>query len=268
MAMTFVGSEGSKRSDIFSIDPTLVNMDETKNGRMFPVSDDAVTTMAESIARSGQQQPVTCRRLKDKSLELVSGFTRLKAIRLLYAKDPQWRIKVSIVELNDLESLMENIEENKHRNATTPLDDAFCMRKMLRDFSKSYSEIAAFYGVTEATVKRSLSLLVLPDRIQRKVASSELTTDAALKLAKLDESEIDDALAAAVNDDGHINGTEVARQVRERGVRVGHTVSELRKVLKDRNEPISLAILSYLKGDIGEVDLEEALDSCHPYAEV
>src|SRR5579863_8116929 len=102
MAMKFTGSDGAKRSDVFSIDPMLVGMDESRNGRMFPVSDEAVATMAASIERSGQFQAITCRRLPDKSIEVVSGFTRLKAVRLLYAKDPQWKIKVVVSELNDL----------------------------------------------------------------------------------------------------------------------------------------------------------------------
>ncbi len=270
MAMRFVGSEkseGGGRSDIFSVDPTLISMDESKNGRMFPVSDDAVQAMVESIERSGQLQPITCRRLKDKSIEIVSGFTRLKAFRLLYAKDPQYRINVKVVELSDFDSLMANIEENRQRNATTPLDDAFNMRRMERDFKRSRADIAAFYSCTEANVSRLVSLLALPDQVQRKIASQELTVDAASKLGKLTEPEIKSALEAAVaaSDNGHVDTAEVTKQVRARGVKVGRTISDLRRVLKDRNEDIAVAILAYLKGEIDDEALEAALDGSHQY---
>jgi ParB/RepB/Spo0J family partition protein len=268
MAMQFQGSEGAKRSDIYSVDPTTIIMDESKNGRMFPVSDADIDNLAANIKAVLQQHPVTCRRLSNKQLQLVSGYTRLKAILRLHVQDPKWRIRIQIVELNESDAFLANISENLKRNEVSPIDHAYNARRLESAFGFTREQTAEFFGWAPAKVARHLTLLTLPEKVQRQVASRELTVDAAIKLSKLDESEIDDALEAAVSDDGHINGTEVARQVRERGVRVGHTVSELRKVLRDRNEPIAIAILGYLKGDVDEVGLEEALDGSHPYQEV
>ncbi len=266
MAMQFQGSEGAKRSDIYSVDPTTIVVDESKNGRRFPVSDADIEDLKLNIQAVGQCQPITCRRLPDKRIQIVSGYTRLKAILRLHADDPRWRIKIQIGDLNESDAFIANVSENLKRNEVSPIDHAFNARRLERDFGFTRDNVALFFAWTPAKVARHLTLLTLPEKVQRQVASRELTVDAAIKLSKLDESEIDSALEAAVADDGHINGTEVARQVRERGIRVGHTVSELRKVLRDRNEPIAVALLAYLKGDLDEVGLEEALDVSHPYA--
>ncbi len=270
MAMRFEGSEGSKRSDIYAVDPTVIEIDESKLGRQFPVSDEAIDRLAANIKSVGQQQSITCRRLPDKRLQVVAGFSRLRAILKLHAEDQQWRINIRIVEMNEFDAFMVNVSENLHRNEVSPIDHAHNMRRMERDFGKTRVEIAKFFACTEANVSRLLALLSLPGHVQLKVSSGELTADSATKLGKLPEPEIKAALeaATAASDNGHVDTAEVTKQVRARGVKVGRTISDLRKVLKDRNEDVAVAILGFLKGDVDEIGLSEVLDRSHQYQEV
>ncbi len=270
MAMQFQGSEGAKRSDVYALDPTVITVDESKLGRHYPVADDKIDAIAANIKQIGQQQAVTCRRLADKRLQIVAGFSRHRAILKLHSEDPQWRINVKIVDLNEFDAFLANVSENLHRNEVSPIDHAHNMMRMGRDYGKSRAEIAVFYRCTEANVSRLLSLLILPELVQQKVSSGELTADSATKLGKLPEPEIKAALDAAVaaSDNGHVDTAEVTKQVRARGVKVGRTISDLRRVLKDRNEDVAVAILGFLKGEIDDEALETALDGSHQFQEV
>lgn len=264
MAMKIEVGEKARRSDLFHLKPSAIVVDWAQNGRTDEVSDEKVKRLAEDIRLHGQLQPISVRRLSDKRVKIVSGYTRLRAGLLLEQEDDQFRLAAQVRDINDEEAFLENIRENLIRNETTPIDNAFNMRRLMQNYGKSKTEIAEFYGISGSMVGNYLKLLSLPDAVRAKVSNGQLKMTAALKLAKLSEDEIEDALKESEDDDGNVNGGKVDKAARKRGAKVGRTISDLRKVLKDRSDTVSLALIAFLDGKGEPTDLTTILDKDAP----
>jgi ParB/RepB/Spo0J family partition protein len=188
--------------------------DEELNGRVKKVSQKDIEETAHSILEYGQLQPGRARKIKKGDnkgkYQLSFGFTRYKALKWgnetgLF--NPPLPMIVTVVDANDEESFIQNVVENRHRNATTPIDDAHNMRRLREQYGKSNTEIAKLYQVSQAYVSQLTKLLTLDSKTQAKVAEEKLTLNGALLLADSDipASEIPDLLKSCSDDDGKIN---------------------------------------------------------------
>lgn len=181
-----------KRSDMFKIKHDQIIIDETLRGRAFGVSSDEVEKIARSILEQGQLQPVGVRVLpEDKRVKLIYGFTRYAAIKLINETlQPGAGILVKCIATYDNEEagFITNIVENKARNQTTSIDDAMNQKRLRTVYGWDDDRIAKQYGITRGWLKQLEALTTLDHRIQRFVATGDLDTATAMRIAKLSET--------------------------------------------------------------------------------
>jgi ParB-like chromosome segregation protein Spo0J len=231
MALRISAGDDARRVDSFMVDPYQLLVAEEERGRHFAPSEDDILDMAASLCDRGQIQAVEARRVQGNALKLTLGFTRTAAARLIREgftgtdgkrrHDPAFLLKVNVVDGNDLHAFERNIVENQHRNATSPIDDAFNQERLRDRYGKTDAEIATLYGYRgTAKVTRLAKLLRLPPDQQRMVHDGQLGVDAAINLLDIPEASQAQVIEQAKAKGGKkVSGAAIKAQVREHVLR-------------------------------------------------
>jgi len=136
-----------------------------------------VSELAESIKAGGVLQPLL---VNEADMVVVAGARRLAA-----AKKARLTV-VPVVKraFSEQERLEAMIVENLQREDLTPLEEATGFKR-LAEMGLSQRTIAAQVGRSQGHVAKRLSLLALPEAVQKKVDSGGITLPDAQELAKL-----------------------------------------------------------------------------------
>lgn len=227
MAVNLSADLDVKRKDMLSVFPQDLIVNPANRGREFAPGVDKVQELATSIKEQGQLQPVTVRVTHDRKLELVAGFTRYEAVLLLNASEPEPRRILCKVEAgNDEDMFLANLAENRHRNDTSAIDDAYNVRRLERDFGKTDEQIRAIYGgKSQAWLDHTIRPLLTLSRDQQKaIHEGQLTAATGLVLAQLAPEVRDEVLAEAKKESkGSVTATAVLKQARQKGALVKTT---------------------------------------------
>ncbi len=225
MAIRINAGKNVRRSDVFHVEPSQVVIREELRGRRTPPGDDAILAMAVSLLDYGQLQPCIARRIKDDKVQLVAGFTRAAAARLIrdgftdeegqQRHDADFMLQVRIQDMNDEDAFVRNVVENCRRNETSPIDDAHNQQRLRHNYGRNDAEIARLYQCSPNKVGHLRRLLMLPNELQALVHSGKMSVSSALDMLGLPDSDRDLALKAAMLENGKVNGAEIRRQVRE-----------------------------------------------------
>lgn len=198
--------------DKIIVDPSL------RGRQKVPTAQD-VAGLAKSILEKGQLQPVLVRRVADQKIQLVFGYTRYEAVKLLNSEGHDVPLKAEVTTMNDQEAFIANVIENKERNVTSFVDDAFNQRRLREQLGWETAKIAELYRCTESWIAQLTKLLNLDQPILDRVHSGELSVTAALDLANLDTTEQHVVLAAAQevaeqqSEDAKLNGRKKQNKV-------------------------------------------------------
>jgi ParB-like chromosome segregation protein Spo0J len=224
MAMKINAGEDMKRGDVYLVDPYQIQVREDLRGRECPPMA-AIVSLAASLYDHGQRQAVECRLLPDRRLQLVSGYTRNAAARLIregfedaegnYRQNPAFLLKCLIVDRNDREAFIGNIIENAHRNATSPMDDARNQRKLREECGEDDGSIARLYRWTTAKVEQYRQLLSLAPEVQTLVHTRQLKVSQALELATQSEAEQVAVITHLVETGQKVTAQAIRDEVRE-----------------------------------------------------
>lgn len=163
--------DGFKVLHTLSVKPSKIVLTEQFQGRRKPVADEEVITLADTLRREGQQQPLQVRQVKGAdTVEAIFGNTRQRAGMLIengykdnsgkeIKADPNFVLRCEVVDITNESALIGNIVENIHRNATTMVDN-YGNQKLLREPPHSMSDaaIARLYGVNQAMITRTKKL--------------------------------------------------------------------------------------------------------------
>jgi hypothetical protein len=247
--------------DLWMVDPRDVFISEENRGRKYAPEPEEIIKLAMSMHDEGQRLPCEARRRSDKRLELVSGFTRACAARLIIHRDeegnetgfigndgthrydPEFRLKVLVSDCNSQQALIRNIVENSHRSECSIVDDAYNHAKLRDKYGYSDEQIATLYGIKPAKVRQLAEILTLSDEQQRLIHKGSLSLSAALDLAKLPEAEQQQAVAAATKaETGRVNGAVIRAQVREHHLRDATPPPEATDEESDADKSVALSL--------------------------
>lgn len=189
-----------KESKILLVDPACVHVVHEDNGRHEPATEDDIKELAASILKHGQLQAAMVRRYKPSeqketgfTFRLIFGFTRHAAVSTI----PGAKLKIALVEGgNSHDHFLMNLEENRRRNATNYVDDAYNMLRLKNTMGWKTDRIAEFYNCSQAKVSQIRRLTELEPPAQRKVASGMLSLADAMKFLKLDTESQAEVLAS------------------------------------------------------------------------
>lgn len=187
MAVKINAGDDVKRGEFFFVSPGEIQVDHSLNGRWTEHAEDDVTDLAESFHREGQLQPCLVRKVAGNKLQLVAGYRRHAAVvkhNELYPDSPL-QLKVIVTTVNDQEAFFRNVEENRARKSTSPVDDAVNQRKLRDAMGWKDKDIAALYKMSQGYVSQLKKILTLSRKTQEKIHAGKLTVAVALDLASL-----------------------------------------------------------------------------------
>jgi ParB family chromosome partitioning protein len=163
-----------------------VNVDDISPNPQQPrtsFDDEALASLADSIATVGVLQPIVLRRKPTGGYVLVAGERRWRAARRAGLTE----IPAVIRSGDDAASLTEALVENLQRSDLTPLEEAAAYQQLLEDFGMTHDEVGRRVGKSRAAVSNTLRLLGLPASIQGMVERGELAAGHARALAAIDD---------------------------------------------------------------------------------
>jgi ParB family transcriptional regulator, chromosome partitioning protein len=150
--------------------------------------------LAQSIAASGVVQPIVVRPLTGGRYQLITGERRW----LASSKAGKTTIPAIVRQVSDEQTLEMTIVENLQRADLNPIEQARAYQRLSQDFKMTQEQMAIRTGKERASVSNFLRLLRLPEPIQQKVESGDLSFGHARTLLALDSPEAITAAAQKV----------------------------------------------------------------------
>ena len=145
--------------------------------------------LTQSIAASGVVQPVVVRPLSQQNgqarYQLITGERRWLASR----KAGKSTIPAIVRQASDEQTLEMTIVENLQRADLNPMEQARAYQRLSQVFKMTQEQMATRTGKERASVANFLRLLRLPELIQNKVESGDLSFGHARTLLALDSAE-------------------------------------------------------------------------------
>lgn len=161
-----------------TLDITDIDVAAGENPRGEVVTDDALMRLVESITAYGVLQPIVVRPDGDRYV-LVAGERRYRAAGIAGLTE----IPAVIRDFNG-DAFSVAIVENLQRQQLSPMEEARAFKRAF-DNGMTLVDVAAAIGVSHELVKERVALLELPELVQEKVDTREITLAAARSLQAL-----------------------------------------------------------------------------------
>ena len=164
----YSGNEQKQNDEIHFLDI----QDIRDNSQQPRINYDAETMreLQASIKEQGLLQPLLVRKNND-GYEVIAGERRLKAARALNLK----QVPVIVKNVSNDEALILALIENIQRENLNAMEEAFAYKKLMEDYDLNYEQIAKSVGKDGSTINNILRLLKLPEYMQDKVVSGDLS---------------------------------------------------------------------------------------------
>ncbi len=172
----------------------LLSLTESASNPRTTFDDKALDELAESIKAQGVLSPLVVRPKGGHSYEIVAGARRYRAAQRAGLE----YVPVRIAELSDAQAVEVSIVENLQRRDVHPLDEATGYVRLLALDEPKYSieQIAAKCGKSPGYVLARVRLTQLAPAAVEAFAKDEIGVGHALLLAKLQQEQQEEALAA------------------------------------------------------------------------
>lgn len=195
------------RENTYLIDPEEIVVDRKANARRNgEVDEKRVIQYAKSFLLRGQLQPVVCRKIEDNKIQLAVGYHRQAAAVMIkngnekeeIPADPKFRLRVTVLDMNEREAFEASIIENSERNEISVIDQAHNYRR-LKAFGhyKNDGALAESIGVNQSWLAVLKNLLRLSDDIQEAIHTKAITLRQGIDLAAMSEEDRKKAIADA-----------------------------------------------------------------------
>ncbi len=143
----------------------------------------ALAELADSIRSEGLLQPLVVRQISPTKFQLIAGERRLRACKEIGLKT----IEVRVVEASDVSGATMTLIENLQRENLDPIEEAFGIGCLMRDFNLTQEAVAERLGKARSSIANSIRLLSLEREIQNLVSSKKLSAGHAKVLLSVPE---------------------------------------------------------------------------------
>jgi ParB family chromosome partitioning protein len=142
----------------------------------------ALDELKQSISERGLVQPITVRRSRDGTYQLISGERRVRAAR----EAGVTHLPAYIIEVKTDEEMLElALIENLQREHLNPVEVAISYQRLINECSFTQEEVAQKVSKDRTTVTNFLRLLRLPAQIQQSLRKGEVSMGHARALVNL-----------------------------------------------------------------------------------
>ena len=154
----------------------------------------ALSELADSIARHGLLQPIAVRAAAGGAYKIIAGERRWRAARLAGLSE----VPVVIKDVTDAEAMELALIENLQREDLDPVEEAMGYRQLMERCELTQEQTAQKIGKSRSGVANSLRLLNLPEDVLPFLKESKLSTGHAKVLLGLPDAALQSQAAEAV----------------------------------------------------------------------
>ena len=149
-------------------------------------SDEAITSLADSIREHGMLQPILVRPLPVGSYQIVAGERRWRAAKMLGLDE----VPVNIRELSDSEAMQIAIIENLQRENLNPIEEANGYNELIEKYGMTQDKVAKMVGRSRSSVANSIRILTLPESVLDMIEKGDLSVGHAKALLSCEDREL------------------------------------------------------------------------------
>jgi len=154
----------------------------------------ALSELADSIARHGLLQPIAVRAAAGGAYKIIAGERRWRAARLAGLSE----VPVVIKDVTDAEAMELALIENLQREDLDPVEEAMGYRQLMERCELTQEQTAQKIGNSRSAIANSLRLLNLPDDVLAFLKEGKLSTGHAKVLLGLPDAALQSQAAEAV----------------------------------------------------------------------
>ena len=180
-----------------AVEVRLSEIEPNRNQPRKDFDEEALMSLADSIAEHGLIQPIVVRPTVSGRYEIVAGERRWRASRMAGLS----AVPVIIREMDDKEYFETALIENLQREDLNPIEEAKGYKTLIDNYSLTQEQVAKSVGKARVTVTNALRLLNLNDKEQSALLEGKITAGHARALLSVtDSSELRaEMLAAAIS---------------------------------------------------------------------
>lgn len=143
----------------------------------------ALEELSASIKVHGLIQPLTVRRLDNKSFQLISGERRMRASKMAGMTEVPAYVRLA----NDQEMLEMALVENIQREDLNAIEVAITYQRLMDECKLTHEKLSGRMGKKRSTITNYTRLLKLPPELQLGIKSQEISMGHARALAGMDD---------------------------------------------------------------------------------
>lgn len=148
-------------------------VDQLQPGKYQPrsyMNEDALQTLADSIAAQGIMQPILVREVGPEKFEIIAGERRWRASQ----KAGLTEVPVLVREIADEAALAMALIENIQREDLNPLEEAMGIKRLIDEFDMTHEKAAEAVGRSRVAVSNLLRLLTLTPMVQDMLLDNQI----------------------------------------------------------------------------------------------
>jgi ParB family chromosome partitioning protein len=210
------GEENVQGEDVSTL-PLAKIEPRTEQPREF-FDEQAMQSLADSIARYGLIQPITVRPLPSGYYQIIAGERRWRAARLAGLTE----VPVRIMEADDRTTAELALVENLQREDLNPIEEAKGYQLLIEEYGFTQEEAAKSVGRSRPAVANALRLLNLSPEVMHLVETGELSAGHARALVSVSEPGLQ---------------LQAAKEILSKALSVRKAEALAAKVLKKSKEP-------------------------------
>jgi ParB family transcriptional regulator, chromosome partitioning protein len=134
------------------------------------MNEEALQTLADSIAVQGIMQPILVREIGPAQFEIIAGERRWRASQ----KAGLTEVPVLVREIADEAALAMALIENIQREDLNPLEEAMGIKRLIDEFDMTHEKAAAAVGRSRVAVSNLLRLLTLTPMVQDMLLDNQI----------------------------------------------------------------------------------------------
>ena len=147
--------------------------------------EDALASLASSIAREGVIQPILVRAAAGGMYQIIAGERRWRASKLAGLSD----IPAIIIQADELHTASLALIENIQREDLNPYEEAEAYRMLMSSFDLTQEEVSERVGKARTSVANTLRLLDLPEAVASYLRDGSITAGHARAILGLKNEE-------------------------------------------------------------------------------